>query len=123
MSLTCLVLFTPSLNLARCTDGELRLLIDSLLFSAHVPYSQCKELVGKLERLSNSYFRSRIKHIARMLEDKTDNRQIFLNIELLNEAISKKRKISFHYLEYGMDKKLHHRARPDGTIREYIINP
>lgn len=111
------------MNLARCTDGELRLLIDSLLFSAHVPYSQCKELVGKLERLSNSYFRSRIKHIARMLEDKTDNRQIFLNIELLNEAISKKRKISFHYLEYGMDKKLHHRARPDGTIREYIINP
>lgn len=79
--------------------------------------------MGKLERLSNSYFRSRIKHIARMLEDKTDNRQIFLNIELLNEAISKKRKISFHYLEYGMDKKLHHRARPDGTIREYIINP
>lgn len=105
------------------TDGELRLLIDSLLFSTHVPYSQCKELVEKLERLSNTYFRSRIKHIARMPEDKTDNRQIFLNIELLDEAISKKRKISFHYLEYGMDKKLHHRTRPDGTVREYIINP
>ena len=105
------------------TDSELRLLIDSLLFSPHVPYSQCKELVGKLEGLSNTYFRSRIRHIARMPEDKTDNRQIFLNIELLDEAISRKRKISFHYLEYGTDKKLHHRLRPDGTVREYIINP
>lgn len=78
------------------TDSELRLLIDSLLFSPHVPYSQCKELVGKLEGLSNTYFRSRIRHIARMPEDKTDNRQIFLNIELLDEAISRKRKISFY---------------------------
>ena len=34
------------------TDGELRLLIDSLLFSKHVPYSQCRALVGKLEGLS-----------------------------------------------------------------------
>lgn len=105
------------------TDSELRLLIDSLLFSPHIPYSQCRELVGKLEGLSNTYFRSRIRHIARMPEDKTDNRQIFLNIELLDEAISRKRKISFHYLEYGTDKKLHHKLRPDGTVREYIINP
>ena len=35
------------------TDGELRLLIDGLLFSQHVPYSQCKELVEKLEGLSS----------------------------------------------------------------------
>ena len=35
------------------TNGELRLLIDSLLFSKHIPYSQCKELVEKLEGLSN----------------------------------------------------------------------
>ena len=27
------------------TDSELRLLIDSLLFSKHIPYSQCKALI------------------------------------------------------------------------------
>lgn len=31
------------------TDSELRLLIDSLLFSKHIPYSQCKALIEKLE--------------------------------------------------------------------------
>lgn len=71
------------------TDGELRLLIDGLLFSKHIPYSQCKELVNKLEGLSNVYFRSRVKHIARLPEDKTDNKQLFLTIELLDEAISR----------------------------------
>ena len=31
------------------SDSELRLLIDSLLFSKHIPYSQCKELIEKIE--------------------------------------------------------------------------
>ena len=105
------------------TDGELRLLIDGLFSSKHVPYSQCKELVKKLEGLSNIYFHARVKHIARIPEDRADNQQLFLNIELLDEAISKKRKVSFHYLEYGTDKKLRPRTREDGTVREYIISP
>lgn len=105
------------------TDGELRLLIDSLLFSKHISYSQCKELVTKLEGLSNVYFRSRIKHIARLPDDKTDNMQFFLNIELLDEAISKGRKVSFKYLEFGTDKKQHPRKRLDGTERLYVISP
>ena len=45
------------------TDGELRLLIDSLLFSKHIPYSQCKALVEKLEGLFSRYFQSRVRHI------------------------------------------------------------
>lgn len=105
------------------TDSELRLLIDSVLFSNHIPYQQGKDLVAKLSSLSNIYFKSRVKHVARMPQDKTDNKQLFYNIELLDEAISKSRKVSFNYLEYHTDKKLHKRKRTDGTVREYIINP
>ena len=47
------------------TDAELRLLIDSLLFSKHIPYSQCKELIEKIEGLSNKYFLSKVKHICK----------------------------------------------------------
>ena len=105
------------------TDGELRLLIDGLLFSQHLPYSQCKELVEKLEGLSSNYFRSRVAHISKMPEDQTDNRQIFLNIELLDEAISKQRKVAFHYLEYHTDKRQYMRTRSDGSVREYTVSP
>ena len=38
-------------------DSELRLLIDSLLFSKHIPYSQCKKLIHKLEALSSKHSR------------------------------------------------------------------
>jgi predicted DNA-binding transcriptional regulator YafY len=104
-------------------DGELRLLIDSLLFSKHIPYSQCKELVRKLEGLSNIYFHAKVKHICTMPENSPCNKQLFYTIDVLDEAISKKRQVMFEYCSYDTDKKLHPRKREDGTVREYLVNP
>ena len=105
------------------TDAELRLLIDGLLFSKHIPYNQCKELVGKLEGLSNQYFRAHVRHIHTMPETLPQNPGLFLAIELLDEAITKGRKVSFSYLEYGTDKKQRRKRREDGAVREYIVSP
>jgi predicted DNA-binding transcriptional regulator YafY len=105
------------------TDGELRLLIDSLLFSKHIPYSQCKELIEKLEGLSNKYFQSRVKHIRTMPDNAPQNKQLFYTIEILDEAISKSRQVSFTYNEYGTDKNLHAKLDETGKPREYIVNP
>lgn len=104
-------------------DGELRLLIDSLLFSKHITYSQCKELIEKLEGLSSIYFRKKVKHIANLSQDRTNNKQLFYTIDILDEAIRKGKKVSFSYCEYGTDKKLHKRKCKDGNIRKYIISP
>lgn len=104
------------------TDGELRLLIDSLLFSQHIPYNQCRDLVKKLEGLSSKYFHSRVCHIARNSENDSGNQQLFLNIELLNEAIQEERKVAFEYLAYGTDKHLHPRVRSDGST-DYVVSP
>ena len=105
------------------TDSELRLLIDGLLFSKHIPYSQCKELVGKLENLSNRYFKARVKHIRTLPDTVPQNRQLFYTIEILDEAISKGRQVAFTYNRYGTDKKLHPEKTAAGAVREYIINP
>lgn len=100
------------------TDSELRLLIDSLLFSKHIPYSQCKELVEKLEGLSNRYFKSRVRFISTLPETAPKNRELFYTIEILDEAIAKGKQVAFTYNSYGTDKKLHPRRE-----REYIVNP
>ena len=100
------------------TDAELRLLIDSLLFSKHIPYSQCKELVEKLEGLSNRYFKSRVRFISTMEETKPKNPQLFYTIEIIDEAIATGKQVAFTYNEYGTDKKLHPKRD-----REYIVNP
>lgn len=104
-------------------DSELRLLIDSLLFSKHIPYSQCKELIGKLEGLSSQYFKARVKHIRTMPDFSLHSQQLFYTIEILDEAISRGKKVSFTYNEYGTDKKLHPKTDNTGKIREYLINP
>ena len=105
------------------SDAELRLLIDSMLFSKHIPYSQCKELVEKLEQLSSKYFRAHVRHIHTMPDTQPTNKQLFYTIEILDEAISAGKKVSFTYLDYGTDKKMHRRQRADGTVREYIVSP
>lgn len=104
-------------------DSELRLLIDSLLFSKHIPYSQCKELISKLEGLSNIYFKSKVKYIRTMPDKAPNNSQLFYTIDVIDEAISKNRQISFRYNEYGTDKKLHPRKTRGGKDNIYKINP
>lgn len=105
------------------TDSELRLLIDSVMCSRYIPRTQGKELVEKLEHLSNRYFRSRIKHISVVSDSSPQNRQLFLTIEALDEAISNGKKVEFSYNEYGTDKELHLRKNKEGEIRRYIVSP
>ena len=105
------------------TDAELRLLVDSLLFSKHIPYSQCKELIEKIEGLSNRYFCSKVRHIRNLPENMPQNRELFYTIEVLDEAISKGRQVAFKYNNYGTDKKQYPRKDSEGKAREYIVNP
>lgn len=105
------------------SDAELRLLIDSLLFSKHIPYNQCRDLIEKLEGLSSKYFEAKVKHIRTLDGNQPANKQLFYTIDILDEAISKGRQVKFHYAEYGTDKKLHNRKNREGVMREYIINP
>ena len=104
-------------------DSELRLIIDSLLFSSHVPQSQLGDLIDKLVGLSSEYFEAHVEHIHSVPSTLPASAQLFWTIDQLDAAISAKRKVSFNYLDYGIDKKQHPRRRPDGTVREYVVSP
>lgn len=105
------------------TEGELRLLIDSILFSMNLPHKQKMELIEKLEGLSSVYFKSKVKHIKTLTSGKTTGEQIFYTIEVLDDAIEEGKQVKFHYSEYGTDKKLHKKKNSAGQIRTYLINP
>ena len=51
-------------------DAELRLMIDSILFSGNINKNNKKRLIEKIESLSNKYFSSKIKH-AKILSPKS----------------------------------------------------
>ena len=105
------------------TDAELRLLIDSVLSSGHIPHNQRLDLMKKLEGLSSKYFRAHVRHIHTVTDPLPRNQQLFMTIETLDEAISSGKKVAFNYLEYGTDKKEHRKRRPDGSAREYVVSP
>ncbi len=99
-------------------DSELRLLIDSLLFSKHIPHAQCKALIAKLKGLSNIYFDKKVKHICNLPENQPENKELFYTVDILDEAISKNKQVSFVYNSYGADKKLHPKRE-----ERYIVSP
>lgn len=99
-------------------DSELRLLIDSLLFSKNIPHTQCKQLIDKLIGLSNVYFNRKVNHICNLPDNQPENKEVFYTIDVLDEAISQNKKVAFVYNSYGVDKKLHPRRN-----EEHIVNP
>ena len=102
------------------TDAELRLLIDSLLFSKHIPYSQCKELIGKLEQLCSIHEEKQLKRQVYVLNRiKTENEQVFYNVDMIHGAIHNNKQISFQYYVWSTTKEM--KLRRSG--QRYIVSP
>lgn len=81
-------------------DCEIRLLIDELLDSKYIPGPQRRQLIRKLEGLSNVYFRKNRGAIRRQIEGGTVNNQLFFSLEIIDEAIRQKSKVKFRYTTY-----------------------
>lgn len=89
-------------------DSELRMLIDGVLSSKYITAKHSKDLIEKLCAMANKYFRAHVKNIYSVNDwSKTDNQALFYNIEVIDDAISKKVQVRFDYNKYGTDKKLH----------------
>ena len=89
-------------------DSELKLLIDGVLCSKHINPKHSADLIEKLCGLSNKYFRSHVKNIHSVHEwNKTENKALFFNIEMVDTAIEEGKQLQYDYNKYGIDKKLH----------------
>lgn len=89
-------------------DSELHMLIDSVLCSKHITANYSKDLIKKLCALSNKYFKVGIKNVYSVEEwNKTENPNLFFNIEMIDDAIENRRQLRYDYNKYGIDKKLH----------------
>ena len=106
-------------------DAELRMLIDSVLFSRNITSRQADRLIRKLQGFGNMYFEPKVSHVsscADLSKLRTDNTQVMITVNVLNDAIDRKKKVRFHYGAYGTDFKLHAKKK-DSKVRTYIVNP
>ena len=100
-------------------NAELRMLIDSVLFSRTLSGEEAERLIKKLKALGNKYFHAKVKHVCHLPKlIHSDNKQVLLNLDVLSDAIEQGRKVRFTYNSYGKDFKLHPRRK-----EPYIVNP
>jgi len=98
-------------------SSELRLLIDGVLASRHINAGYSKEIIGKLVRLGGANFKAHVKHIYAVNDwGKSENKELFLNIDLVDEAIERHRRIIFTYIKLGTDKQAH-------KTHHHIVSP
>ncbi len=104
-------------------NAELRLLIDSVLSSRHINPTHSSQLIEKLIDLGGYNFKSHVKHVYSVKEwEKTDNKDFFFNIELIDEAIENCKKISFDYNRVGLDMKLHPSLTHVGSPYQMLLH-
>jgi predicted DNA-binding transcriptional regulator YafY len=100
-------------------DAELRILIDSVLFSKSISTKQAKDLIDKIQGLASNYFNAKVSHVSNLPEfNRTINKQAMYGLDTLNDAIAAKHQVSFMYNDVGTDFKLHPRWN-----MHYIVNP
>ena len=75
-------------------DAELRILIDSVLFSKSISTKQAKGLIEKIRGLASRYFNAKVSHVSNLPEiNRTMNKQAMYSLDTINGAISEKKKI------------------------------
>ncbi|MDE6061020.1 MAG: WYL domain-containing protein [Clostridia bacterium] len=90
----------------RIENSELRLLIDSALCSRYINPTHSKQLIEKLIKLGGHNFKSHVRHVHSVTDwGKTKNKDLFLNIDLIDEAIELGKKIEFDYIRMDIDGK------------------
>lgn len=99
---------------------ELKLLVDAVQSSKFITVKKSNELIRKIEALTSV---NEAKYLQRQVyvgnRIKTMNENIYYNVDKIHTAISKNRKIRFHYYEWTPKKEMH--LRREGEF--YCISP
>lgn len=96
--------------------SEIALLVDSIFSNRSINAANSKHLAEKLYSCLSKYNRKRFNYVYKIGEiAKSDNKQIFLTIDILQEAIERGCKVSFDYIKRT--------TTGDKTNKRYTVSP
>lgn len=101
-------------------EEEIKILIDSVIAFKALSPRKTRQLIKKLLSLSSNRFAK--KTMGNLYIDskgKSENECVYYNINMIEEATSKDKKISFKYLTYDINKE--QKFRKEGE--DYIVSP
>lgn len=101
-------------------DSEITFLIDAIFSSKSISGKQAEQLANKCSSILSKYKRKNYSYLYKSEEiNRTENKDVFLTIEIISEAIKNKKCISFQYLSYDENCKLNYRYNG----YRYIVSP
>ena len=101
-------------------DPELKLLIDNILSNKYITQKHTKQLIDKLMHQTSLELKKHTKYVCASDEwSKTTNEEVFLNVELIDEAIANKKQIEFDYNAYNTM----HQLVPRHKDKKSIVSP
>lgn len=99
--------------------SQVNILCNAIHSSTFIPSRSSKELIDKLLSTQSKYFKNDFKSTVFMEnKNKKDNKEFFLNIEIISEAIKNKKPIKFNYTQYNLKKELVNKRE-----EAYVISP
>ena len=88
-------------------NGELSAILNTFAYSNFIPEKMSYEIIDKCINMMDVYEKDKYKNYKASIKNtRTENKEIIKNIEDINEAIFSKKKISFDYYRYELNKNL-----------------
>ncbi len=101
-------------------NSEIRYITDALFSSKSLSAKQAAELSKKLNSCLSRYQRKDYNYIYKSSEiNRSENKELFYTLELIEEAKRREKRISFQYLTYDENGKSY--TKMDGY--RYIVSP
>ncbi len=102
--------------------SEMTFLADSILSAKTLTSNMAKSLIQRLQTLLSVNNRKNHDYIDKSVDStRSNNADIFLNIEILSEAIKEKKKITFKYLQYDINGLLKEREGKYYKVNPYFL--
>lgn len=106
-------------------EAEAKFLIDAIFSSKSISGNRAKELANKVSAQLSRYNQKSYQYLTKSENlNRTKNKEVFYNIEVINEAIRENKWISFQYLSY--DENGARIKRYDGYVYHaspcYLVN-
>lgn len=100
--------------------SEISFLIDAVFSSRSIDSKRSRELAEKLSCFLSENERKKYRYICKSEEMiRTNNKQLFFTIDILNEAIEKGKKVEFNYNRFYFNKDTNEKKKQ----KRYVINP
>ena len=100
--------------------SEITFLIDAIFSSKSIGSKHSIQLAEKLSKFLSVYQRKKYNYVYKADElARTNNKQLFYTIDILNEAIEAGKQVEFNYNRFYFDKKTQDKKQQ----KRYIVNP